>query len=62
MHVSLVARGAWPGCDLQGLESLLGGARGGAFDLGGNIWNRKVRLPPVGTALLSHLLPPLLTV
>lgn len=25
----------------DGLESLLGGARGGAFDLGGNIWNRK---------------------
>lgn len=27
----------------QGLESLLGGARGGSFDLGGNIWDRKVR-------------------
>lgn len=26
----------------QGLESLLGGARGGAFDLGGNLWDRKV--------------------
>ena len=26
----------------QGLESLLGGARGGSFDLGGNIWDRKV--------------------
>ena len=32
---------------LQGLEALLGGGRGGAFDLSGNIWDRKV-----GEALL----------
>ena len=26
---------------MQGLETLLGGGRGGSFDLGGNLWNRK---------------------
>lgn len=34
----------------QGLESLLGGARGGSFDLSGNIWDRKVRLGLQGCA------------
>ena len=26
---------------VQGLETVLGGGRGGSFDLGGNLWNRK---------------------
>jgi hypothetical protein len=28
-------------CLVQGLEMLLGGGRGGSFDLAGNLWSRK---------------------